>query len=307
MLGSRRHTVALLLFAPVLAALASSCSLALGLGEEQCQTNADCDKRGFKNAQCSQHVCVAATGSGSSSSSTGTGGAGGSDPAWSCLPGFVSPVPSGTVQVDFQIVMATGAALPTDLKVKLCSSFDASCSSPVDANVILDADGKHSFMVPPAFGNGYLEITSASGETYPTLAFFGTDVIIPPALKVIRLTTPAQLNALLNLTMLTADPAHGIAIMLTSDCQDQRTAGVALVSVSGSDAKTVPFYFNGNLPDPNATQTDAEGAGGFLNLKPGVVKVQASRFATSEYIGDTTFQVRPQTISYVPIGPTTKL
>ncbi len=299
MLGSTRHAIALLVSGAFFAVSAGACSLALGLGEQQCQTTADCTKRGFAGAECVQHVCV---GGSTTSSSTGSG-----DPAWSCLPGFMTPTTTQNISVDFQIVMATGAALPTDLKIKLCSSFDAQCSVPVDGNVTLDADGKHTFEVPPSFGNGYLEITSQSGVTYPTLAFFGSNVLIPPVPKIIRLTTPAQLDALLNLTKLSADPAHGIAIMLTTDCQDERTAGVALSSVSGSDGLTVPFYFNGNLPDPAGTQTDAEGAGGFLNMVPGIARVQSSRFSTGDFVGDVTFQVRAQTISYVPLGPTTKI
>lgn len=305
---SPRHALAALLLGCACAATSSACSLALGLGEEQCQTSADCTKRGFSGGQCVDHVCL----SGSTTSSTGSGpggggGAGGSDPQWACLPGFTTPTTTNMIPVEFQIVMATGGTLPSDLEVKLCSSFDATCSSPIDPNVTLDAAGKHTFMVAPTFGNGYLEIKSPSMGTYPTLAFFGTNVTIPPATKIIRLTTPTEFNGLIGLTKVTVDPTHGVAIILTTNCDDQRAAGIGVSTITGGDAKTIPFYFNGGLPDPKATQTDAEGAAGFVNLVPGIARVQTTRLSTGEYIGDVTFQVRASTISYVPLGPTTKL
>ncbi len=309
MLRSLRHGLALLLAGSTLAVSTQACSLALGLGEDQCTTTADCTKRGFAGSHCEQHVCVsdATTGSSSSSSSSGSGGAGGSDPAWSCLPGFMTPVAPAKYPVEFQIVMAVGGALPGDLVVKQCSSFDAGCTAPIDSNVTLDADGKHTFMVDPSFGNGFLEITSPSDATYPTLAFFGAPTKIPPSIEIIRLTTPAQLNGLLTLTGLSQDPNHGISIALTSNCLDARTDGVTLKATAGSDASTIGFYFNGQNPNVMATQTDAEGAGGFINLKPGVVTIESSRFSTGEFIGKISFQVRTKTISYVPIAPTTPL
>lgn len=289
-----------------LAVSTEACSLTLGLGEDQCTTTADCTKRGFAGSHCEQHVCVSDSTT-QSSSSSGTGGAGGSDPAWSCLPGFMTPVAAVKYPVEFQIVMAVGGALPSDLVVKQCSSFDSACTAPIDSNVMLDVDGKHTFMVDASFGNGFLQITSPSEATYPTLAFFGAPTTIPPAIEIIRLTTPAQLNGLLTLTNISQDPNHGISIVLTSNCLDQRTDGVTLKSTAGSDALTVGFYFNGQYPNVMATQTDAEGAGGFVNLKPGIVTIESGRFSTGEFIGKVSFQVRPKTISYVPLAPTTQL
>jgi hypothetical protein len=99
------------------------------------------------------------------------------------------------------------------------------------------------------------------------------------------------------------DETRGTAIVLTEDCQQERVAGVVLSTENG-DENTIPYYFKGLIPDFDATQTDDQAAGGWVNLPPGFITAEARRVETDQFIGVAGFQSRAGTLSYVPIGPT---
>jgi hypothetical protein len=101
----------------------------------------------------------------------------------------------------------------------------------------------------------------------------------------------------------TWDQTRGAAVVITNNCLDERAAGVRIESASG-DAETVTFHFKGALPDPSSTQTDEQGAAGFLNMPAGVAGVDIFRASTDEFIGSGSFQSRAGTLSYLPIAPT---
>lgn len=312
----------LLLLAPFLAWGPGACSFALGLGEEQCDTAADCTARGFTNAACESHICVQSQTSGvttsTTTSTTGTGGEGGTLPdEWKCLPGFMSPVATEPVPTEFQFQYATSTMVPPNLHVKLCSAFDSTCTSPVHPyeDVLIDptGDGKTTFTIPPGFA-GFLDVVTELGAgggggaqpeaTIHAQAFLGNPPKLPPGTKLVRLTTETQKQGLLNLVHEEQTANHAVALVLTSDCNDNRVAGVKLTA-SPTDGDTVPFYFKNSVPSTMATETDAEGAAGFLNLPLGVVTIEARRAVDDRYIGTITVQMTDGIISYVPINPTT--
>ena len=84
----------------------------------------------------------------------------------------------------------------------------------------------------------------------------------------------------------------------------QDAAEVKLISPD-ADAQTQPFYFKDGAPNIEETQTDEQGAGGYLNLPINkVIRLEMHRATTDELIGTTSFRARAGAIVYVPLGPT---
>ena len=276
----------------------ASCSLAFDLSRNQCDSTADCAALSADDAQCVEHVCVANT-------TTGGGGSGGGvvDPKWGCLDNYEPPViPSGDkvlYPLRFEYAIKPGV-VPANLSLELCSSLDVNCTNPVAGIPQPDAGGKVTLELDPAF-DGYVKI--ASDDTMPSVAILHQPVIIPMGEILIRLITPTEFQGLVAAAQETYDDTRGVAVVLTSDCQDVRTAGVS-VHTDDTDSQSVSFYFRGNYPDVQGTSTDKEGAAGYLNLPIGIVTVDAFIASSSVFIGEASFQSQAGTITYLPIGPT---
>jgi hypothetical protein len=189
---------------------------------------------------------------------------------------------------------------PAGLTVRLCALLDFGCVNPLPLDPP-DADGNVLFELRADF-EAFLEIDGM--DLMPTRAHLPvTPVVIPPKEKIIRAVTTAEFQQLVDASGQTYDPTRGIAVMLTVDCNDDRAAGVQL-STEDADATTVDYYFKNQIPIFNATQTDDQGAGGWVNLPTGLVSGRATLASSLTAIGSASFNSRPGTISYVPIGPT---
>jgi hypothetical protein len=129
-------------------------------------------------------------------------------------------------------------------------------------------------------------------------------VKLPQSEKVIRMIDEPNFINLVEFAGGTYDPLRGVGLVLAVDCQDDRAAEVRLVSPD-ADAETLPFYFKDGAPNIEETQTDEQGAGGFLNLPVNkVIRLEMHRATTDELIGTTSFRARAGAIVYVPLGPT---
>jgi hypothetical protein len=305
---------------------ASSCSLAFNLDENQCEKDDDCKARGFMNGVCQSNVCVVG-GDTTSSGVTTTTGTGGNLPAgWECLGHFKYPDTTGmTVQQDFQFLDALTQQPTMAVKAKLCGPLDGNCTTPTMSNLKPDSMGNLTIDIPqmPGF---YLDLvddsmgTGGAGGTGPlyrnSLAYLGSPIVVPPGLKTIRLITNAGLQQLAAILSANEDPTHGVAVVLTPNCNDVRSAGV-IVTTTDVDAETQIYYFKNSLPNKTATETDGEGAVGIFNLPAGTAGAPRSstfttRLATPEcisnptscqQIGTATVFIRPGTLTYVHVGP----
>ncbi len=281
-----------------------SCSLAFDLGREQCETAEDCTDLGLAGS-CVDKVCVEPAAGGGGSTTTGQGGEGGQggvDPQWDCIPGFQPPMPvSGEpVSYHYRIELATSAGdPPPGLTVQLCALLDVACANPLPLDPP-DATGSVFFELP--YGQvAYLDIDAT--ELMPSRAYLPIPpVVLPPKEKVIRVVRTNEFNAIVISSGQTYDPTRGVAIMLTQNCDDDRAAGVTLETAS-ADGTTIPYYFAGQLPNFEVTQTDGQGAGGWVNLPVTTVQATARRASNGQLIGTASFASRPGGISYVPIGP----
>lgn len=278
----------------------SSCSLGFDLDREQCEKTSDCAD--FGAAECIDNVCVAITNVGGSNE----GGSGGSppvDPNWACLGNVVPPDPGGDTIIHtyrFELATAAPGTVPANIAIQLCAAIDVMCTNPIAGTPQPDTAGIVELELDVGF-DGFLTVTS--DDTMPTLVFLQQPIIIPPTEKVIRMVSQASFEALVEAADQTWDATRGAAVILTNNCLDERAAGVRVQSDSG-DANTVAFHFKGALPDPASTQTDEQGAAGFLNMPAGVAGVDIYRASTDEFIGSGSFRSRAGTLSYLPIAPT---
>ena len=207
----------------------------------------------------------------------------------------------------FEIALGAPGTPPQNLTVDLCNKLDVSCGGPIDT-FVPDGNGAIALDLAPTF-KGYLlvhaQVNDPPVDIHPTLVFFEKPVVIPGVQQVIRVIDTKSLENLSKAQGVTLDPERGISIVLASDCDDKRAAGVRFESDS-LDEQTVPYHFNGALPDPDATQTDDQGSGGFINMPIGDFTVRSTIAGTGRFIGTNSFLSRAGTLSYVSLGPTEK-
>jgi hypothetical protein len=272
----------------------TSCSVALSGDEVQCESAADCDARGFVDALCEASVCVEAEVV---------------DPIWGCLGNVVEPPPdtSQTLEFTLKLVYASGGAAVTQATIDVCARLDIGCtgaSSPdFPKGITPAADGSFTATIRQGF-DGFVQVRG--DDIMDTRIYVGRPLIEPPSLEQVRVLKPNEYEALsAAVAQTSADPTRGTVIGLVVDCQTQAAAGVRF-STTAADADSDEFYLIGQSPvkPPAATATDRDGFGGFFNLPEGAMVLRAVREATDEYIGESSVQVLPYTISFVLVAPT---
>jgi hypothetical protein len=129
--------------------------------------------------------------------------------------------------------------------------------------------------------------------------------VTPPAVKSVRLIQMSEYSILAGTAKLTPDPTRGTAILYAVDCSGNAAAGVGF-SVSTGDSMSALFYLINQFPTlpPSATATDVDGFGGDFNLPTGASIVTTDRASDKAYIGQSSFDVLANTVSYVQIAPT---
>lgn len=309
------------------------CSLLVDADRLQCTTDADCQARGFGDAICIEALCQSAPLSPPDDTAPpreekpGAGAivardagdlgpptndpieAGvpaldaGGDPEWGCLADFAPPSVAAGSLVSYRLRFERGRQAnvpPEGLTLRLCRNDDATCAAPIVDIPEPDATGLLTLELDPTF-RGYLEVEAP--DHMPSLAALPPRVVSPSEPQVIRLIERFDFFVLLSTTDIPYDSDRGFAIALTNSCLDQRAAGVVLSSLDIDDL-TAAYYYRDGQPDLEASQTDAQGAGGWSQLPVGAIVAEARRADTLERIGVVEFQSRPGFVSYVPIGPT---
>lgn len=263
------------------------CSLALKTDAEQCVTDADCTTRGsdFANTICQASVCVEKPEAGPPP-----------DPKWGCI-GTVEPLQAGKMDtLTSQIVDLISGKPPQGVSLKLCNKYDPTCAAPL-GTPMLDMDGKVSVTVP-SDTEVYLEITG--GDYIPTLLFLDhraeaqnpQDLLVP--MSIVQ-STAMQVSV-------PYDNTKGIVLIRTTDCTLKPSAGVAVtVFPAGGSTR---FYTVGNLPTPNASQTDNAGNAGFINVDPGTPTITGTVGPEGKTYGVVPTLVRAGYMSAVIVRPT---
>lgn len=280
----------LVLAIPALLFAVEGCSVILTPNEAQCQSSADCEARGFAGGVCVDQVCT-------------------SDPVWGCLGHVVEPEPDPTKKVAFSIslVFAIGGAPLTTGAVDFCDKLDVTCSTmnpDYPKGVKPDADGSVNINVVQGF-DGFVRITDPS--IVDSRIYVGRPIVTPPKVKAIQLLRPGEPELLAKVAGKTVDPKRGTAILLAAGCHGDAVSGVRFECPNADDQSTAFYLINQSptLP-PAATETDADGFGGFFNLPVGQALARSIRADGEVYIGESSFQVLENTITYVQISPTPK-
>jgi len=261
--------------------------------ENQCASADDCTDRGFANAACVDQVCVEDVAQ---------------DPIWGCLGNVVEPTADPTKFVHFPIRLAyatDGSPVGTDAVVDVCGKLDITCTGTdpkFPKGLSPDAEGMVDVLVQEGF-DGFVRITSA--DTVDSRVYVGRPIVAPPSVKEVRLLRPTEYELLATLTGLAVDPTRGTAIVLAVDCGGIAVGGVRF-ETPNADSESVEFYLINQAPTipPTATATDKDGFGGFFNLPPSSAVVRAFRAEDDFFIGESSFQVLADTISYVQVAPT---
>ncbi len=273
---------------------AEGCSVVLQPGEAQCETTADCEARGFAGSICTANVCEKAQVI---------------DPVWGCLGNVVEPVPDPTKKVTLSVnlTFAADKSPVAGATVDVCEKLDLGCTGTnpdTPKGLKSAADGLISFKVAQGF-DGFIRVTS--DQTVDSRIFVGRPIITPPAVKSVRLLSPNDFSLLVSFAKETVDPTRGSSILLAVDCQGLAAGGARFESPS-VDTKSREFYLINQAPTtpPAATQTDVDGFGGFFNMPVGSAVARSIRAADDAHIGESSFHVLANTISYVQIAPTPK-
>lgn len=291
---------------PLILLACSGCTAILSPGEVQCEKTADCTARGFKDAVCKNQLCEEAPAP--------------PDLVWGCLGNVTEPTPDPAKTVAFSIKLELVDLTPvTAVTVDVCDKLDVGCvgTNPADPKGLTPgSDGTLHLELQQGF-DGFVRVTSTLPETEPpeplrimdSRVYVGRPIVTPPDTKAVQLLRRIDFNQLIPLSGTTADRTRGTAITLAVDCQGKAASGVRFETAS-ADAQSVEFYLINQAPTtpPTATATDADGFGGFFNLPVGAGSslVKSVRDADGTYVGESSFQIFADTISYVQIAPTPK-
>ena len=280
-----------------LAWLAAGCTVVLSPDEEQCEVADDCVGRGFAEATCENRVCVAAT-------------VVVADPVWGCL-GHVeepTPDPEGTVELDIRLAYATDSdPLPTTGVVDVCDKLDIMCTGDnpdFPKGVHPDDEGRVKLTLRQGF-DGFVRVSHDT--IMDSRIYVGRPIVVPPKVGEIQLLRPTEYEFLATIASKPADPERGTAILLAVDCSGDSAGGVRFECPNADDGSQEFYLINqGPVTPPTATSTDVDGFGGFFNLPPSAAVARAFRDEDDAYIGESSFQVLANTLSYVLVAPTPK-
>jgi cytochrome c5 len=269
--------------------VSAACSLALQTPEAQCTTDAECDARGgeFAGTVCIDQVCQTKPEP--------------ADPKWGCI-GNVEPAkPGGMDTIKLQMFDIISAKPAKGLSIKLCNKYDPMCAAPIGMPEA-DAEGWVSATVPSDVET-YFEVTTADDSYMPALVFM--DHVAASKNTDIQLVPPSIAEGLAVTAGVTLDPAAGIVLTRTTDCQHERTAGVS-TTIFPSDKET-SFYVINSSVSPNATKTDSAGNAGFVNVTPGNPAITGTVGPEGPVLGKVTTLVRAGHITFQVLRPTATL
>lgn len=222
--------------------------------------------------------------------------------AGACTPGGLADEPPAG-DVHYQVKLNENGSKPnSDIVAKRCDAADPQCSSPIEDVMVLQT-GDISVTAPSSF-YGYLD--TSGGGYKPVLIYLGPPNGLPSPTEPVPVFNGTFFSSILVAAGLNPEnPERGHLLVLGADCSMNPSAGIFFTARS-ADGATQRFYFTSSTAvNKQATETTAIGLGGFTNVPPGEVLVQAFRAENgSTPIGEATVTVRPQTITMLRLGPT---
>ena len=248
-----------------------------------------------------------AAGAGAAGGASGSGGQAGSGFGGdsSCIGKVVWANPlKPSYQWDATLVDFLTLAPVTGVTVKVCAIADTACSVPLQTETS-DLAGKVTLSGPssPEGIAAYLEITG--GGVTPTLEFlrYSDNTTLDGGKVQITLASTTTQALFVGVLGVTADPKRGTLTYVAWDCAPLNLAGVS-ASLDPADSATVTAYLVGAVPSKTATETDASGFGGFVNVPPGPVTLKGKSAKTGQSLGSVKLFVREGFNSQTVLPPT---
>jgi hypothetical protein len=292
-----RNTPLRAFLTPLWGVLASACTFALDVSDDQCESDRDCAERGAPSElrTCRGGVCRAATG----------------PAAFACLRqvrGAIASKPEEALQRVF--VHDLNSSPLADVAVQLCATGDFLCAQPLQERVT-DNNGRVEFRVDTDF-NVYFQYQAAGAmpgllHTTPAYRREANALIVGP---LERGTTDYDAfglsfevaSTLASAARATLSPERGFAFVRVLGCEPGVQSAGVVVEIEAAPDDTRVFYDRGGAPVAAET-TDASGSAYVLNLPVGLVTVRAKVKATGEFLGERTVISRAGVLTTFSLGP----
>lgn len=218
---------------------------------------------------------------------------------WTCLSTTLPPPRGGLVNYEGVVRNLAGNTTLNDVVARLCPRDEGTCSSPL-LTVSTTTAGTLGFTVDAAF-DGYIELEGPG--MMPAIVDLLKPIGSMRAHPEFRMIEPAVIEAYAKFLQSPIEPDLGHLLFWAQDCAARRASDVVIERVSELHEKSTSYYVESGLPNPQATQTDRSGGGGFVNLPPGYLTFYARR--ASDVAAFTTFavQIRAGHVTFVVIEP----
>ncbi len=216
---------------------------------------------------------------------------------WRCVTGQTPPKPSSIPETITLSMRATN--LENNLQVgqpgvrfQVCNNRNnPKCDTP-DDDQTSGEDGNVSLKAK-TFGqgfNGFVKITDArnlpddkAAERFVTFHYFFSntlyaDLQVPSSIMISYGGLEFLVKELAKIPLPEGATEVGVNHISATplDCDGGLASGVSFSITPSGGAKAVPWYFNNELPSPNAKATDGTGPGGSFFLDTGVYRVEAT-------------------------------
>lgn len=201
----------------------------------------------------------------------GTGGAGGEvlqlPPPFECV-GSVEPISEET-EYAYRLIQSNGTPIES-ATISLCAQADDDCSTPLQEDIPLEAEGYIHITLEPGF-TGYLKVV-------PPDNYRGVIIQLTPLVDIhssdrhVTLYTNLELGLFFSIvgSMVKEESGTGILAVYAADCAGNPPAHLTLVGDTGVIPETEPVYFDTDASGNPAiktglSETTAYGVAGFLN------------------------------------------
>jgi hypothetical protein len=265
-----------------LGALGFGCSAVVDASRVQCATDADCTMRGesFASTMCVESVCQSAA-------------------PWSCAQ-HAAPKAKSSAKVPFEFELFDPITQDgiVGVEASLCAKLSPDCAQPV-GKTLSDEDGVVRLDMPPLF-DGYVLLKR---DEYDATMLFLPLIVESSNLGRFPLTSPLSTNGIAAGLGVSLMAGKGRVLLMLTGCDSQPAAGV-IVEGEAMGADATRFYAIGGIPTFTAEVSDTSGFGGFINVTPGAITVNA-RLEDGTKIGRVGLVVRDGYVSIRRMQPWT--
>jgi hypothetical protein len=202
---------------------------------------------------------------------------------------------SGMVDGGSDLNTVSATWLP-GVSVVMCILRDPGCSHPTPTPPALTDDGGSATFQLTGDFSGFFSLTRPdlvpfsfypgnllAGATSTNLPTYGIDPGNFSVLAAAVTTSPLSFDQ---------DGGLGHTFVNVYDCEDHQAPGVTLTYSNGGP-ETATFYMKDGLPNTMATETDAYGIGGAVNMPVGNLTIKATLASNLMPLGSAVVLIRP--------------